>query len=173
MFYAPPGRRPWPRSKVGLGVAPPGCRPWPRTWGSSSWPPPLGHGVLPASAPDLGRGVVPLGCTCTPSQLPALNLGVCNISDFVSSCGFLYVLEKEMATHSSILVWKTPWTEKLGRLQSMGSRRVGHDWATSLSFTLFILLCVFRSFWIFGMMSYGFWKFSVLPLSRFLKLHIY
>ena len=33
------------------------CNPWPRTWGSSSWLPPLGHGVLPASAPDLGRGV--------------------------------------------------------------------------------------------------------------------
>ena len=36
-------------------------------------------------------------------------------------------LEKEMATHSSILAWKTPWTEKLGRLQSMGMQRVGHD----------------------------------------------
>ena len=40
--------------------------------------------------------------------------------------------EKAMATHSSILVWKIPWTEKLGRLQSMGSRRVRHDWVTSL-----------------------------------------
>ena len=36
-------------------------------------------------------------------------------------------LEKEMATHSSILAWKIPWTEKPGRLQSMGSQRVGHD----------------------------------------------
>ena len=36
-------------------------------------------------------------------------------------------LEKEMATHSSILAWKIPWTEELGRLQSMGSQRVGHD----------------------------------------------
>ena len=36
-------------------------------------------------------------------------------------------LEKEMATHSSILAWKTPWTEETGRLQSMGSQRVGHD----------------------------------------------
>ena len=35
-------------------------------------------------------------------------------------------LEKAMATHSSILAWKTPWTEKTGRLQSMGSQRVGH-----------------------------------------------
>ena len=42
-------------------------------------------------------------------------------------------LEKEMATHSSILASKIPWTEECGRLQSMGSQRVGHDWATSLS----------------------------------------
>ena len=36
-------------------------------------------------------------------------------------------LEKEMATHSSILAWKIPWTEDPGRLQSMGSQRVGHN----------------------------------------------
>ena len=36
-------------------------------------------------------------------------------------------LEKEMATHSSILVWKIPWTEEPSRLQSMGYLRVGHD----------------------------------------------
>ena len=36
-------------------------------------------------------------------------------------------LEKEMATHSSTLAWKTPWTEESGRLQSVGSQRVGHD----------------------------------------------
>ena len=44
-------------------------------------------------------------------------------------------LEKEMATHSSILAWKIPWTEEHGGLQSMGSQRVRHDWGTSLSFT--------------------------------------
>ena len=43
------------------------------------------------------------------------------------------VLEKEMATHSSTLAWKIPWTEEPGKLQSMGLRRVGHNWATSLS----------------------------------------
>ena len=42
-------------------------------------------------------------------------------------------LEKDMATHSSILAGKSPWTEECGRLQSMGLQRVGHDWATSLS----------------------------------------
>ena len=39
----------------------------------------------------------------------------------------IYILEKAMATHSSTLAWKIPWTEKPGRLQSMGSLRVGHD----------------------------------------------
>ena len=38
--------------------------------------------------------------------------------------------EKEMATHSSILAWKIPWTEEPGELQSMGSKRVGRDLVT-------------------------------------------
>ena len=42
-------------------------------------------------------------------------------------------LEKEMATHSSILAWRIAWTEEPGGLQSMGSQRVRHKWATSLS----------------------------------------
>ena len=42
-------------------------------------------------------------------------------------------LEKEVAIHSSTLAWKIPWTEEPGRLQSMGSQRVRHDWVTSLS----------------------------------------
>ena len=43
-----------------------------------------------------------------------------------------------MATHSSTLAWKIPWAEEPGRLQSMGSLRVGHDWATSLSLFTFM-----------------------------------
>ena len=39
--------------------------------------------------------------------------------------------EKQMATHSSILAWETPWTEESGGLQSMGSQRFRHDWATN------------------------------------------
>ena len=50
----------------------------------------------------------------------------------VQSLGWEDLLEKEMATHSSTLAWKIPWTEDPGRLQSMGSRRVGHNWVTSL-----------------------------------------
>ena len=44
----------------------------------------------------------------------------------VRSLGQEEPLEKEMATHSSILAWKIPWTEEPGRLQSMGLQRVGH-----------------------------------------------
>ena len=44
----------------------------------------------------------------------------------VQSLGGKYTLEKGTATHSSILAWKIPWTEEPGRLQSMGSLRVGH-----------------------------------------------
>ena len=45
----------------------------------------------------------------------------------VRSLGWEDPLEKEMATHSSTLAWKIPWTEEPGRLQSMGLQRVGHD----------------------------------------------
>ena len=45
----------------------------------------------------------------------------------VRSLGQENLLEKEMATHSSTLAWKIPWTEEPGRLQSMGSQRVRHD----------------------------------------------
>ena len=46
--------------------------------------------------------------------------------------------EKAMAPHSSTLAWRIPWTEEPGRLQSMGSWRVGHNWATSLSLFTFM-----------------------------------
>ena len=50
---------------------------------------------------------------------------------WVRSLGHEDPLEKEMATHSSILAWKILWTEEPGGLQSMGSQGVGHDWATN------------------------------------------
>ena len=52
----------------------------------------------------------------------------------LQSLGREDLLEEETATHSSILAWKIPWTEEPGRLQSMGSQRVGHDGVTSLSY---------------------------------------
>ena len=45
----------------------------------------------------------------------------------VQSLGWEDLLEKEMATHSSILAWRIPWTEEPGNQQSMGSQRVRHD----------------------------------------------
>ena len=60
----------------------------------------------------------------------------------VQSLGQEDPLEKEMATHSSILAWRISRTEEPGGLQSMGSQRVGHDWAanthTSLTFVIFL-----------------------------------
>ena len=58
----------------------------------------------------------------------------------VRSLGREVPLEKEMATHSSILAWRIPWAEEPCRLQSMELQRVGHDWATSLHFTSYIVL---------------------------------
>ena len=55
-----------------------------------------------------------------------------NVGDWVQSLGREDLLEKEMATHSSTLAWKIPWMSPV-RLQSMGSKRVRHEWATSLS----------------------------------------
>ena len=45
----------------------------------------------------------------------------------VQSLGWEDLLEKEMATHSSVLAWRIPWMEEPGGVQSMGSQRVGHD----------------------------------------------
>ena len=58
---------------------------------------------------------------------------VCNAGDPGSIPGSGRSPKKEMATHSSTLAWKIPWTEEPGRLQSMGLQRVGHDWATLLT----------------------------------------
>ena len=51
----------------------------------------------------------------------------------VGSLGWEDPLQKEMATHSSILAWEIPWTEEPGRLQSIGSQRVEHDLVTKLN----------------------------------------
>ena len=66
----------------------------------------------------------------------------------VRSLGQEDPLEKENVTYSSIPVCRIPWTEESGKLQSMGSQRVGHDWVTSLSL-LFFFVCVCVFFLIF------------------------
>ena len=57
----------------------------------------------------------------TVNRLPAMQ------EAWVQSPGWEDLLEKEMATHSSILAWKIPWTKEPARLQSLGLQRVGHD----------------------------------------------
>ena len=65
----------------------------------------------------------------------------------VGSLGLEDPLEEGTATHSSILAWKIPWSEEPERLQSTGSQRVGHNWATehastNLSFSLYFSIFV-------------------------------
>ena len=60
-----------------------------------------------------------------------------NFIAFIEGTYSVIVLEKATAPHSSTLAWKIPWTEEPGGPQSMGSLRVGHDWATSLSLFTF------------------------------------
>ena len=63
---------------------------------------------------------------------------------WVRSLGWEDLLEKEMATHSSTLAWRIPWMEEPGGLKSMGSQRVGHDWATSISLSLLLHFRIFE-----------------------------
>ena len=79
----------------------------------------------------LKEGIIPIpifGLTWWLRRLPAMR------ETWVWSLGQEDPLEKEMATHPSTLAWKIPWTEEPCRLQSLGSQRVGHNWATSLHF---------------------------------------
>ena len=78
------------------GVAPPGRRPWPWMWGNSSWPLPLGHGVLLASAPDLGRGVAPLACA------------MCAVSAAWAVCHLLLLLLLLLSRFSRVWLFAMP-----------------------------------------------------------------
>ena len=84
---------------------------WPKDWSFS-------FSISPSNG---------LPCWLMVKRLPAMR------KTRVRSLGPEDPLEKEMATHSSILTWKIPWTEEPGRLQSMGSQRAGRDWAILLS----------------------------------------
>ena len=87
------------------------------------------------------------------------------------------LLEKEMAPHSSTLAWKIPWIVEPGRLQSVGSQRVRHDWATSLQFTSSSGFIITRSFWQMQsgrpesetdskMLCYWLWSWRKGPLAK-------
>ena len=63
----------------------------------------------------------------------------------VQSLGQEDPLEKGMATHSSILAWRIPWTVEPGLLQSMGSQTVGHNWATNIykkPIVCYLVICI-------------------------------
>ena len=66
---------------------------------------------------------------------------------WVQSLGWEDPLEEEMATHSSIPVWKIPWTKESDRLQSVGSQRVRHHWVTSLHFNIINLILLLTIWW--------------------------
>ena len=65
---------------------------------------------------------------------------------FINMYVYIYIVKKEMATHSSILAWKIPWTEEPGWLQSMGSQRVGHNWVTNTHTHILYLAILLGSF---------------------------
>ena len=68
----------------------------------------------------------------------------------VQSLGQEDPLEKEMATHLTILAWRIPWTEEPAGLQSVGSQRVGHNPVTNIS--LFLQLCPFPAVWLWALL---------------------
>ena len=68
----------------------------------------------------------------------------------VQSLGWEDPLEKGLATHSSILAWRIPWTEEPGRIQSLGSQRVGHNWATNTLTALIRYVTMAKTSIVFG-----------------------
>ena len=80
-----------------------------------------------------------------PASLMAHIVKACNVGDLGQSLGWEDPLEKGTATHSSILAWRIPWTEKPGRLQFMGSQRARQDWATFTFSSMTALLFWFES----------------------------
>ena len=86
--------------------------------------------------PRMGYSLSPVALLSTQGSLFFLFFFVF-VFNYKSNTTLLRVLEKEMAIHSRILAWRIPWMEEPGGLQSMGSQRVGHDWATSLSLRVY------------------------------------
>ena len=81
-------------------------------------------------------------------------------------------LEKGMAIHSSILVWRNPWTEKPGWLQSVGSQRVRHDWATNTHTDAFLdLSCFLDDPMDVGNLIYCSSAFSKFSLNIYIRIH--
>ena len=86
-------------------------------------------------------------CSCIPSGLRAF------IHILLNKILLWKEMEKEMATHSSILAWRIPWTEEPGGLQSMGSQKVRHDWVTNTwkrkkVYSVFFLYCTYQNLYL-------------------------
>ena len=99
---------------------------WPASWEGQEATVRTGHGTTDWF--QIGKGVRQASLVAQRlKHLPATR------ETSIRSLGWEDPLEKEMATHCSILAWRIPWTKEPGGLQSMGPQKVGHDWATSLS----------------------------------------
>ena len=85
-------------------------------------------------------------CTNFPSGSAVKNLPARQVMQEtqVWSLGGEDLLEKGMATHSSVLAWRIPWTEEPGGLQFMGPQRVGHDWAQATTSQHISLSCIWN-----------------------------
>ena len=98
----------------------------------------------------------------------------CNIllHEYTSVYSFI-LLDEGMATHSRILAWRIPWTEEPGGLQSMGSQRVGHDWATKhgIEHSFIRLLTPFGFFPGVGFNEQWYYEHSGINLLKWLSTH--
>ena len=83
----------------------------------------------------------------------------CNAETQVQSLGREELLEKGIATHSSVLAWRIPWTKEPGGLQSMGSQRVRHNWAIKTHKryveVLTLSICACNLIWKYGLCRYN------------------
>ena len=126
LSLAPEGsREPW---EALLAVQVPPSGPLPRLF--------LLSGCYPRVLQGLASRVSPLWWIPFPGG-SEVKASACNAGDLGLIPGLGRSPGEGNATHSSILAWRIPWTEEPGGLQSMGSHRVRHDWATSLSLSLF------------------------------------
>ena len=91
-------------------------------------------GSIPGSGSSLGEGIdYPLQYSWASLVAWLVNNTPAMRETWVQSLGWEDPLEEGMATHSSILAWRIPWTQEPGGLQSMGSQKVGHSWMTKHS----------------------------------------
>ena len=86
---------------------------------------------------------------------------------WVQSLGWEGPLEKEMAIHSSTLVWTIPWTEEPGRLQSIGPQRVRHDWSDLAPSTWALIFVVRWLLWLFSPLLVSLFNMDREPATNF------